>query len=151
MKEYKSLRKGVSLIVLVVTIVVLLILVSVTILSVKDQDTVSKAKEAVFREDILNFQTEFNSYIDDKKFEAISLGQYYSPQNDSELDEVRDYEKLKKIMPSFSEKYSEQYSEQYEKWKRKFIIQNGELVYTGEDTTKEVTDVLDDLNVKIHY
>lgn len=140
MKEYKSLKQGISLIVLVVTIVVILILVSITILSIKDDDTVSKAKEVVFREDILNFQTEFNSYIDDKKFEAITAGRYYSAKNDSELDEVIDYEKLKEIMPSFSEQY-----------KGEFIIKDGELLYVGEDTSKAITDVLEDLNVKIYY
>ena len=144
MKKYKSLKKGISLIILVVTIVVILILVSITILSIKDDGTVSKAKEVVLREDILNFQTELNSYINDKKFEAVSGGQYYSPKNDSELDEVREYEKLKEIIPSFSKQYSEEEADS----KHKFMIKDGELFYIGVDTSKEVTDVLDDLNVK---
>lgn len=139
MEKYKSLKSGVSLIVLVVTIVVLLILVSITILSLKDEDVVSKAKEAVFREDILNFQTELKSYIDDKKFEAISLGQYYSPDNDTELLEVRDYNSIKKIIPSF-----------YNTYENVFIIKNGELFYEGSNTDKSVTDVLDELNVKYY-
>lgn len=139
MKEYKSLKQGISLIVLVVTIVVMLILVSITILSVKDDNTVSKAKEVVLREDILNFQTELKSYIDDKKFEAVSGGQYYSPKNDPELNYISEYDAIKEIIPSFSKNYD-----------GKFAIDNGELVYTGEDTTIDVTTVLDDLKVKIY-
>lgn len=132
-----KLKKGISLIVLIITIVVILILTTTVILTLQDDGTVSKAKEAVLREDILTFQTELKSYIDNKKFDAITNGEYYSSTDDDLLNNNTQVTQIKKVIPSFSSKYEDV-----------FAIKNGSLYYISENRNEETLKVLNDLGVK---
>lgn len=104
-KEKQIKQNGVSMIVLLITIVVMIILATISILTISNQDTITKAKEVKIKEDISTFKTDFNSYIDEKKFEAISVGQYYDEENDEGLKDVRGYSSLKAIIPSMLDSY----------------------------------------------
>ena len=65
-KEKQIKQNGVSMIVLLITIVVMIILATISILTISNQDTITKAKEVKIKEDISTFKTDFNSYIDEK-------------------------------------------------------------------------------------
>ena len=51
-------RKGISLIVLIITIIVVIILASIVILTISKNNPIKSAKEAVFKEDVRNFQND---------------------------------------------------------------------------------------------
>ena len=93
-----------------------------TELTISNQDTITKAKEVKIKEDISTFKTDFNSYIDEKKFEAISVGQYYDEETDEELKDVRGYSNLKAIIPSMLDSYGSV-----------LAIKNGKITYIGSD------------------
>lgn len=133
----KVSKKGISLVVLIITIGVMLILVATVVLNLKDDDTITKAKEAVLREDILTYQTELKSYIDDKKFDAITNGTYYSSSDDVLLVNNTNYDSIKTVIPSFASKYNGIFS-----------IKNGELFYISSNKPAETTNILDQMNVK---
>ena len=59
-------KKGISLIVLIVTIIVIIILAAVVILTITKNNTVSSAKEATFKEDMVSIQDEFSMYLSKK-------------------------------------------------------------------------------------
>ena len=56
-------KRGISLIVLIVTIIVIIILAVVVILAISDNNPISSAKEAIFKEDITSIQDELAMYI----------------------------------------------------------------------------------------
>ena len=93
-------KNGVSLIILVITIIVIIILSGAAILTIKDQDTINKSKKVVLRDDMLTFKTDFDAYVNNKQFESISLGMYYDPQSDEDLQSVEDWDKVKEFIPS---------------------------------------------------
>ena len=55
-------KKGISLIVLIVTIIVIIILAAAVILTLNKNNTLSSAKEAVFRQDIATMKEELEIY-----------------------------------------------------------------------------------------
>lgn len=128
----KKLQKnGISLIVLVVTIVVIIILASVVILNLTDNGTRESAVESVFKNDLAVFKEELFGTISDRKLEAASNGLGYRVEEDVDLDYVdvstsENVDEMKKYIPSFSEKY-----------KAKFAINLGELVYIGNMEREE--------------
>ena len=67
-KCMKTKKKGISLIVLIVTIIVIIILAAVIILTINQNNPLNSAKEAVFREDINNFETELEIYKANMKY-----------------------------------------------------------------------------------
>ena len=56
-------KKGISLIVLIITIIVVIILAVTVILTITKNNPIESAKEAVFKEDVRAFQDELNMYI----------------------------------------------------------------------------------------
>ena len=135
--KVNNFKKGISLIVLVITIIVVIILASVVILNIDDTNVIDKANESALRQDILAFQIELTGYIDDKKFDAITNGEYYSSSDDALLQNSTTLADIKKVIPGFLSKYVGILS-----------IKNGELYYIGEDKTQDIIKVLNDLNVK---
>ncbi len=130
-------NKGVSMIVLIITIIVVLILATTAILTLKDENSINKAKEVVLRDDILTFKNDLEAYIDNKRFESISMGQFYSPENDSNLDEVTEYQSVKEIIPSMLQEY-----------KDIFGIINGKFAYVGTEQLDEKTaQIMDETGV----
>ena len=120
-------KKGISLIVLIVTIIVIIILAAVVILTITKNNPVESAKKATFKEDIKTFQDDL----------ALTVAKQYT-DNKGQRDEkisTSDYEKIREYIPSFTEKY-----------KGKFIIQDGQLI--GIDSLSEKEKIwLSDVNV----
>ena len=59
-------KRGISLIVLIVTIIAIIILAAAVILTITKNNPVSSAKEATFKEDMANIQDELSMYISKK-------------------------------------------------------------------------------------
>ncbi len=135
-KEKQIKQNGVSMIVLLITIVVMIILATISILTISNQDTITKAKEVKIKEDISTFKTDFNSYIDEKKFEAISVGQYYDEENDEGLKDVRGYSNLKAIIPSMLDSYGSV-----------LAIKNGKLTYIGND--EKYKTIMEEMGIEV--
>ena len=106
-------RKGISLIVLVITILVMIILAGVVVVSLSKNNPIEKAKEATFKQDMASFRDELSVYIantisldDDKKLSSINASSYSD---------------IKKMISSFTRKYV-----------NKIIVANGEVVFVGD-------------------
>ena len=59
-------RKGISLIVLVITIIVMVILAGAIILTLNNSGIISKSSEAVFKQNVKSYQSELSLYLADK-------------------------------------------------------------------------------------
>ena len=112
MKNTKE-KKGISLIVLVITIVVTTILAGVVIVGLKDNNPVLKANESLFKTDIAEFRSELSvSYVSEKaenrkfKSDTVNLAA----------------EEMKAYMESMKPLYYE-----------KLAVVKGKLVYIGEN------------------
>ena len=125
----KEQKKGISLIVLVITIIVMIILASAIIISLSNSNIITKAKEAVLKTDVKNFAQEL----------SVSLAEEKLENKDLEFDNVTetDVEEIKKYIPNFDEKYA-----------GKIFIQNGELVYDLSKVTADEKVALDSIGVK---
>jgi len=64
-------KKGISLIVLVITIVVIIILAGAVILGLVDNNVINKASEAKFKTDSDTFKSELALYVDSQYMENI--------------------------------------------------------------------------------
>ena len=62
----KKDKKGISLIVLIISIIVIIILVSTIMLTVTKNNSISSAKEATFKQDMLTIQDEYAMYLSNK-------------------------------------------------------------------------------------
>ena len=69
-------KKGISLIVLIITIVVIIILATAIIVNLAQTNIIGNANEAVVKQDFKTFQEELNLYIADKY--ADTLGEFDS-------------------------------------------------------------------------
>ena len=111
-------RKGISLIVLVITILVMIILAGVVIVSLSKNNPVEKAKEATFKGDLTAFQDELSIYVVNR----LAL--------DSNLiaDDINasGYTNVKKLINSFNKKYD-----------GKVEVSKGRIIYIGKDN-KEI-------------
>ena len=111
----KTKKKGISLIVLIVTIIVIIILAAVIILTINQNNPLNSAKEAVFREDINNFETELEIYKANMK---------YRDENPEELNVNKEtMPNIQEVITSMSNKYA-----------KVLEVRNGKLVYIGKDT-----------------
>ena len=125
----KEQKKGISLIVLVITIIVMLILASAVIISLSNSNIITKAKEAVLKTDVKNFAQELSVSLAEQKLNNKYL----------EIDNVTetDLAEIKKYIPNFDEKYA-----------GKIFIQNGELVYDASKVTENEKVALESVGVK---
>lgn len=124
MMRTKENKKGISLIVLIITIIVVIILTAVVILTLSKNNPIDSAKEARFKEDVRTFQDEL----------ALAVSKEYANAGGHRDEKITtsDFEKIKEYIPSFSEKY-----------KDKFVIEDDELKYTNvADQEKEWCDSL---------
>ena len=122
-------KRGISLIVLIVTIIVIIILAGVVILALSKNNLIESAKEAVFKEDIRTFQDELAMYI--AKDYTSSGG-----QRDGKIS-VTSLKDIQKYIQSFSKKYE-----------GKFIIQNDGLMYQEDSLKKDEKDWIASTDVK---
>ena len=117
-------KKGISLIVLIITIIVVIILAVTVILTITKNNPIESAKEAVFKEDVRAFQDELNMYISkeytnlqgqrDNKITAKEYGK------DGEKDSVYTY------VPDFKKKYE-----------GKLAIKDDMIAYVGSDAKEK--------------
>lgn len=71
------MKKGLSLIMLIITIVIILILSSMVILNLNNGNLVSRASEVQFKNDLRTYQNEIAMYISSKKVKAELDGNVY--------------------------------------------------------------------------
>ena len=119
-------KKGISLIVLIITIIVVIILAVTVILTITKNNPIESAKEAVFKEDVRAFQDELNMYISneytrlqgqrDSKITALG----YDKDGDEDRDSVYTY------VPDFKKKYE-----------GKLAIKDDMIVYVGSDAKEK--------------
>ena len=64
------MKKGISLIVLIITIVVIIILATAIVVNIAQTDMIGNASEAVVKQDFKTFQDELTLYKADKYLEA---------------------------------------------------------------------------------
>ena len=102
-------KKGISLIVLVITILVMIILAGVVIVSLQDSNPIDKAKEAVKATDLSTYKEELQMNI----LNAMVKNPDIKKSNINEST----WEEIKKYIPSMKLEH-----------KGKFEIINGELV-----------------------
>ncbi len=112
MKKNSSSR-GISLIVLIVTIIVIIILAGTVILSLSQNNAITQANEAVFKNDIANIQDQINLFSSNQYIQT--LGAYDISQMNGQLSD---------FAPSIT-KYDEELK-----------VINGKLAYIGTDDTK---------------
>ena len=117
-------KKGISLIVLIITIIVVIILAVTVILTLTKNNPIESAKEAVFKEDVRAFQDELNMYISkeytnlqgQRDIKITALGY----DKDGEKDSVYTY------IPDFKKKYE-----------GKLAIKDDMIVYVGSDAKEK--------------
>ena len=120
-------KRGISLIVLVITILVMIILAGVVIVSLQKNNPVTKAKEATFKQDVGEFKSELNMTIANELFVNHRLKKGEINENKIEPELSKPGSKgIKKYIPSFLPKYEDV-----------LVIKNGELVFVGDDPTLE--------------
>ena len=116
----KETKRGISLIVLIITIVVMLILVSIIVMSFSKSNPISKASEVKFKSDVKGFREELLATHASKAYDNLS----YKKENvNISLD---NYSEMKEYIEDISEK-----------WCKKLYISKGELVYGGTDETEK--------------
>ncbi len=112
-------RKGISLIVLVITILVMIILAGVVIVSLQKNNPIEKAKEARFKQDASSYVDELGISIASKLSNDSSLTK--ENINGNTVLEVKEY------VPSLKKEHE-----------NIFKIQDGELVYAGVNKNEEI-------------
>lgn len=121
-------KRGISLIVLIVTIIVIIILAVGIVLAIKKNNPIDSANEAVFKENIRSFQNEL----------AMSISNEY----------VKDKGKRKEKINAYSlvdmQKYISSFTKEYE---RKIVISNDELVYDKDNIENYEKKWLTSLNI----
>ncbi|MDD2376527.1 MAG: hypothetical protein PHD15_04375 [Clostridia bacterium] len=119
-------KKGISLIVLVITIIVIIILAGAVILSLANNNPIESANEAVFKANVAEYNSELamaiaNEYLQNSSFDSATFD---AGVWDGIGDETGT---IKQFITSMSEVDA-----------AKFTIQDGKLIYVGEDDTEKV-------------
>ena len=139
-----SEKRGISLIVLVITIIVIIILAVAVILSIANNNPIENAKEARFRNDMKVIEEELNLYIA-KKY-ADDLGNSTEVVNlDGEnmvkaLPSTKDYKDKVKIVGGNLE-LTGSASEEEREWAEKIGIEVGEEIEKITFSKKETGDL----------
>lgn len=110
-------KRGISLIVLIITIIVMIILASVIVMSFSNSNPVGRAKEARFKSDLSGFKDEFLATCSDKGMSDEDF-----VKEDINIDSGN-YTTIKEYIPDITEQYA-----------KKLLIKNGNLLYIGDDT-----------------
>lgn len=104
-------KKGISLIVLVVTMIIILILASAVIVSLTNSNISGNAREIAFKSDISGMKDELFAYV-------TNLEAHGKSKEDISLEK----ENIKEAIPSINEKYM-----------NILKVENGEILYSGTD------------------
>ena len=126
-------KKGISLIVLIITIIVVIILAAVVILTISKNNPIKSAKEAKFKEDVRNFQSDL----------AFTISKQYTESQGNRDFKITiwsiptTFEEIKKYIPNYSQKYD-----------KKLGIEDDEIVYFESEVTDDEKKWLEDLGIK---
>lgn len=130
MNIYK--RKGISLIVLVITIIVIGILAGAVILSIAKGSPINDATKAVFLSDVSGFKDELNMYIGQQYLDTLGVfnpAKLNADEDDIMYDGLVDTSKtIDDIIPSMKEA---------DKYLGDFAIIDGILVFKGYEDNKQ--------------
>lgn len=127
MNKEKFVKKGMSLIVLVVTIIVILVLIGAVILTFTNNNSIDNAKEAVFKSNLAQYNSELRLKIikktsDDNTFKSTDINATTWDGNNSNITGT-----IKEYIKTISKKDGLLYE-----------IRSGKLVYVGSnDIEKE--------------
>lgn len=133
-KDFTKLtREGVSLIVLIITIIVVIILAAVVILTISKNNPLKSAKEATFKEDVRNFQSDLlltisKQYTENQGNRDLKINTQSIPAT---FDEMKTY------IPNYTKKYD-----------KKLGIEDDEIVYFPDEVTADEKKWLEDLGIK---
>lgn len=119
MKFININKRGISLIVLVITIIIMIILAGAILLNLAEDNPIDDANETKFKADITAYRDELGVYISDKQIEAARSGQTYYPEDDAELANLQGVAIVDKIS-GFKDIYYD-----------KLEIRTGVLTYIG--------------------
>mgnify|MGYP004658712271 FL=1 len=123
----KKNKKGISLIVLIITIIDVIILSSVIIVSINKNNPIKSAKEAKFKSDLSSFRDELEDNINDILIKNADKSEY-----DINVDSG-DYGNLRIYIPDITEEYA-----------NKLLIKKGKLLYIGDDSKADYEKYHDD-------
>jgi hypothetical protein len=118
-------KKGISLIVLIITIITIIILAGAVILAVVDGNVLYNAKEARFKSDMKTFENILALKIlkessDNPLFDQNSINAIYNPQTE-------DKENILDVIPEVKGEYE-----------RKVEVNASKIVYSGEDNDEKI-------------
>ena len=123
-------KRGISLVALIITIIVLIILTGAVIMNITgENNTIDKAKEAVFKNDITTYRDSLAIYEMNKKLNAATEQVAVEETNATTAGEI------KEIIPEFKSEYEGIVK-----------ISNGKLV-GGDNIRSKETEWLSQLNV----
>ena len=126
------MKKGISLIVLIITIIVILILTGAVILSFMDNNPIDSATEAAFKSDIANYNSALALYVASE----IEVGANSTMVTTDSIDIAA--ADMANVNPTLNTKYS-----------GKFCVVDGNLAYISSELTDTVQQGwLADLGVK---
>ncbi|MEG0872550.1 MAG: hypothetical protein RSE00_01015 [Clostridia bacterium] len=124
----KQFKKGISLIVLIVTIVVMIIITGAIILSVTEENPIDDANETRFKTDVTTYRDELLLHIEDKRTQQARSGNTYYAEEDPELVLLTGRTasdgtpgKISTVLGNFKDRY-----------KDKLEIRKGVLLYVGK-------------------
>ncbi len=117
-------KKGISLIVLIITIIVVIILAVTVILTITKNNPIESAKEAVFKEDVRAFQDELNMYIS-KEYTNLQ-GQRDIKITAKKYEKNGDKDSVYTYIPDFKKKYE-----------GKLAIKDDMIAYVGTDAKEK--------------
>ena len=112
------MKKGISLIVLIITIIIILILTGAVILSFVDNNPIDRANEAVFKSDVSNLKSSVVLYVLNQIDETTTTT--------AGLMEEINLENVNSIVPEIETEYTGY-----------FKVQKGKLVYNATVVTSE--------------
>lgn len=121
--KIKENKKGISLIVLVITIIVIIILVGSVILTLSNNNPIKNANEAKFKAKLDAYNSELSLTLSKKYIDNPNL-------SINQLDATT-WDGIAPITGTIKEYISNMYNEDC----KNYIIENGKLIYVGNDLT----------------
>jgi hypothetical protein len=129
------MKKGISLIILIITIIISLILLSVVIINISNESVTQRATEVSFKSNAKTYEEQLAMYISNKKMEAISKGERYDESlltmngSDVYYNGVK-IDDIKTVIPSIKDSDIKNIENQ----DKGYYIKNGKLLYIGDET-----------------
>lgn len=125
-------KRGISLIVLIITMVIMGILLSAVVLSMRDEDISIKANETKIKNDVASIKEELQNYISHMEHEFVLKGQSYSKTKLDATEDSATYDG--KVIEGVNDIYDILPSMYRENYIGAFKIVAGKLVFvtTGE-------------------